>query len=222
MVGYDFTLTMKEFEQCDIGQAGLRQPVQRRKVHPRSDGQRRKDWENERSFRVIDTLAKLKQEARNNTCSNEEQRANFIYPIAGTIGLGEVVRTYWRVKGLSTFDPSKDKAFTDKIIFKTVLSAGITPSITVSSSVGDFKLTNFTVDGEVIREDNHQVTVSIASAKPQGTKDAPRGLRSLDEADSFTDSGSGADAAAKKVIDELDRQLYRDNLRDFSPFRLDP
>lgn len=234
VIGFDFTFTMTEENDATSATIGLTNPVGGGKFLLDVTGGAEKERTNERTFRLIDTMAKLRNEAE---CSPDEQRANFIYPIAGRIGLEELVDTYWRLRDTSTFTQGETKRyFTDKLLFTTILTAGISPTLEVTSGIADFKLTNASIDGKIVRTDKHQVTVAIVQSvakKIIKTKTKrivrrssdPRimGAPQVERVETVIEKKAVAvpnpAAATQGVIDELDRQRARDDDRDFSPFR---
>lgn len=232
VVGVDFKLNMNETNSATAGKIAFADPITGGGFALDLTGSAEKDRTNERYFRIVDRFDQLKTVYSDDKCAKRSKRANFVYPIAGRIGLDEVVKTYWDVKSLSTLKPKKDfSAFSDQIVFKTKFSAGVSPEITIVSKPASFHLTNLGVDGAVIREDIHQITISLDTEAP--TRDAVQPNRPPSEApssprmsiqkfeapnDSFTvdlddEPSAGEDGAARNVIRQLDYQRRLDDLR---------
>ena len=168
LVAVEFKLYMDEANNATSGKLSLADPITGGSVAIDLTGSAEKSRSNERSFRIVDTFAVLKKIDGDPQCKERSKHANFIYPVAGRIGLDEVVSTYWDVKSLTTIKPVGNALpFTDKIIFKTKLSAGINPTIKLSSNSASLHLTNVSVNGAVIREDKHQLTVAMTNLAPQ-------------------------------------------------------
>lgn len=232
VIGFDFTFKMTEDNNATSGVLGFTNPVGGGTFKLDLSGSAEKKRFNERAFRVIDTMAKLRDEP---DCSIEDQRRNFAYPIAGRIGLEELVHSYWQVRDLSTFTPGEDKRFfTDKLTFTTTLSAGISPNLEVKAAGADFKLTNASIDGDLVRKDEHQVTVAIVQSvakkvvkvpvrvrvpQPRHTPDMAPGAESAPSYRTIyrdqTRVVPNTPAATQSVIEELNRQRDRDDDRDF-------
>jgi len=108
-----------------------------------------------RNFRIVDTFDELRK-AR---CDPETLEKNLIYPIAGEIGIYEVVTTYANLQrsvGLDPLGPHQqppfDKTlgepknqvfrFADTLTFTTTFSGGVNPSFTLTSVPNSFRVTN--------------------------------------------------------------------------------
>lgn len=236
MIGFDFVLKMTEDNDATAGKISLLDPLSRGQFTLDVTGSAEKTRHNERRFRMVDNMLKLRQEPG---CSAEDQRANFIYPIAGKVGLDEVVSTYWRLKDISKFDAYSDegkRAFIDKLLFTTTLSAGLSPNIKIDSGVGSLHVTNASLNGSVVRKDEHQVTIAVVQyvEKTVVTQRPPKSRPPTDRSGGPSASSAQEDAqprgkrttvrtsdpgaAARDVNRALDRESIRDDLRDYGPF----
>jgi hypothetical protein len=155
--------------------------------------------QNVRTFRIIESLLEL-----NNANCGTTTRANWVYPIAGAIGVQEIVGTYVGLERLTTPDqmkvaipegltpqtpqtwttqvPLKAKAvpivFSDVLTFSTQLGIGLNPTLKLDAVVGSLKLTNLSILADNTRKDLHIVTVAIArDAAGAGGVDLPQGSR---------------------------------------------
>jgi hypothetical protein len=232
-VGVDLKLNMTEVNNAAGGKIGLSDPISGGKFLLDFEGSAEKSRSNERTVRIIDTFKALKQISKDEKCNREAQSANFVYPIAGSIGVDEIVNTYWDIKGLTTYDPdtsSEGAAFSDKLIFNTKLSTGVSPSITVSSGSAELRLTNLGLDIDVSRQDVHQITITLSTADPK--KDGKKPNRAASESrsqqtseikmfradpprnaadDTFSDpEPTGANQAVDNVVRKLNIEKYRD------------
>lgn len=217
MAGFDFTLTMTEENDASSAKLSLLAPFSDNKVTIDLNGKAEKTRSNARGFRIIDSFANLQNESG---CSDLEQRANFVYPVAGRIGLSEIVATYWTLKTNYKFNlADENRAFTDKLTFTTVLSVGLSPTITLAARDANFQLSNASFEGSVLRSDEHQVTIAMVQTPPSGGggKTGKSTQKSRDylgdqpfEPYMSTPSSSGANSINRA----LDRELLRDDLRD--------
>lgn len=226
-IGFDFTFRMTEKNQMTEGKLSFLSPAHGGSLTLGLRGGADKLRHNERVFRVVDNLADLKNDA---SCKPENLRENFLYPMAGAIGLNEIVETFAKLRG---FTPALEKfkdtdnVLSDKIEFTTTLTAGITPTLKVDSGVGSLHLTDLSINGNVERVDFHAVTVAIARTAPSVKKFAAdfgqaRGVSpySVSGAKVIPPSVSTGDGE-NSVINELDRLRYIDRLREFPVLRLD-
>jgi hypothetical protein len=115
----------------------------------------------------VESLAKLKKA----DCPDGKGRPNRTYPIAGRIGIDELVSTYVRLERLTRLTkeginvPLSGKipvVFSDKLEFTTEFSAGVKPQLTLATIPGDFRLSVATVGADAVRKDTHNVTVALA------------------------------------------------------------
>jgi hypothetical protein len=104
---------------------------------------------------------------------------NFEYPIAGRIGLDEMIQTFVRlsVSGdlISPEDPSTGKTpsvdpsgaptMVDTLTFTTTISAGLTPKIALTPAGTGVQLMNATLVGTAARMDVHKVIIGMAIGK---------------------------------------------------------
>jgi hypothetical protein len=127
----------------------------------------------ERKFTIIDTFGELKRAV----CSDEIVRSRFKYPIAGSVGLNEVISTFMGLDRLggSTFDPGsttiggQTATFSDTLTYTTTLDAGaVNPTLTLNSVPGSFRLTSLSAMFRSSRTDIHTLTLAIALPEPKG------------------------------------------------------
>ncbi len=104
-------------------------------------------------------------------CAEPPRQPNLMYPITGSIGLAEVVKTYVKLRN----DMRLEKApgviditggttgFSDVLTYTTTIKAGITPTVELKSAVGEFRLKNASITGSADRVDLHKITIAIAT-----------------------------------------------------------
>jgi hypothetical protein len=120
---------------------------------------------NTRIFRVIDKLEDL-HKARCNRV--DTTRANPIYPITGSTGMAEVVRTYIELETITDLTVPGAAAgkeivvFSDALDFTTTFEAGAASDWELGTKHGTFKLTHASLSGSARRKDAHSVTVALA------------------------------------------------------------
>jgi hypothetical protein len=128
---------------------------------------------NTRTFRVVDKLDDL----RKAHCGRVKGTLpNLIYPITGSTGMAEVVRTYIELETFTNLDtvtgttataPRKNEivTFSDKLDFTTTFDAGASLDLKFDTAVGSLRLTRATISGSAYRQDVHSVTVALARDK---------------------------------------------------------
>ncbi len=125
--------------------------------------------EAQRVFRIVESLETL----RAANCTEEREEANRLYPITGSIGMHEIVRTYVGLEKLTTLAKSDDDApgaatgtptvFSDVLTFTTEIGGGIKPTLVLNAvGVGSFRLTGASFFGDATRKDVHKLTVVLA------------------------------------------------------------
>jgi hypothetical protein len=130
---------------------------------------------NLRQFTVIDDLTDLLKPESRAMCSDRTSRANWAYPIGGTVGMDEVVRTYLKLEILSEIQrvkrgpsrpvPLKNIVFADDLTFTTHFEAGAKGRLVLEAVVGRLKVTNASISVNASRHDMHSVIVALTREK---------------------------------------------------------
>ena len=137
----------------------------------------------QRKFTLIDHFSELKQAK----CSQEALQSRFDYPIAGSIGLNEVIRTAIGIDQLGKLkavepdiflpsDPGGGAAvFSDVLTYTTTFDTGtITPQLNLNDVPGVFRLQSASANLLSSRQDMHTLTLAIALTEPP--KPTPKAL----------------------------------------------
>jgi hypothetical protein len=121
-----------------------------------------------RNFKIVDSFDELRQI----NCAGDRPRENIIYPIAGDIGVYEVVSTFIRLQQID--NPKSGEVFTfgDTLMFTTLLTGGVQPKLVISPLTDRFRLAAADGDFNARRSDIHTVTLALAgsplkTSKPQ-------------------------------------------------------
>ena len=141
---------------------------------------------NTRIFRVVDKLEDL----RKAHCGRvKETRPNLTYPITGSTGMAEVVRTYIELESFTDLQSVGDVTvagkkeiitFSDKLDFTTTFSAGASLDFQFDTAVGTLRLTKASMAGSASRQDIHSVTVALArDPAPTADPDVLQGARRM-------------------------------------------
>jgi hypothetical protein len=172
MIGYDFTFTITEDNNANGADEGpFLKFANGGKVNLDLTGKATLHRQNVRKFTIIEPLLDLAKDDNRARCSNRTTRANWTYPIAGKIGMDEVVRTYLKLEMLSELDettkaegPFKNVVFADELAFTTKFGFGATTTLVLDAVVGRLKLTNASIDVGASRNDVHKVVVALTRA----------------------------------------------------------
>ena len=123
---------------------------------------------NIRTFTVIDHFGDLKNRR---DCPQFATGKNYIYPIVGKIGVGEMTDTF---AALTFFDklsgnpasgppgPSNPATMVDTLTFVTTISSSVTPTITLTPVGPALQVSGGNVGITANRTDSHQVIVALA------------------------------------------------------------
>ena len=202
-IAYNFDLTMTENNDLSTEINFLR-PLTRPKFTLGISAGAKRERSNNRTFTVTDTfsylLTKLNTPVRGRRyCDGQIVQANYIYPIAGRIGVDKLVKSFIELTlfanlGGKDANPGEGGAPTmaDKLTFTTTVDASATPRIEFSPVGTAFQLADASLTGSVKRTDVHQVTVALAISKG--------GMANLDPFRSFLFSSQrGAPAASAPI-----------------------
>ena len=214
-IGYDFTFEIDEDNNATKGALNFDRPGFRKDSNTSWDftGSSSRKRRNKREFRIVERLEKLNAAE----CSEAATRANWIYPIAGAIGMDEVVRTYIKLEELTDFG-KLDKAptvFSEDLDFTTEFGGGVTPTLELATVAGKFKLSNATIFAEAKRKDIHSVTVALAQDGPVDVRARPpaMALEFVRPRVAAAVAERGADAKTRVLIELERRRIAKEDER---------
>jgi hypothetical protein len=116
-----------------------------------------------RNFTIEDTFGDL----RKANCSAEALERNWIYPIAGDIGIYEVVTTFARLYGIENPVGTEKFSFHDDLTFVTFLGAGVQPTLTLLGNRS--RVTDAGANLSAQRVDFHKVLITITGQRQTTT-----------------------------------------------------
>ncbi len=198
-IAYNFDLTMTEDNDLST-ELSLLKPFTDPKftLGIKADAKRKRA--NNRTFTSTDTfsylLTKLNVEVRGQRyCDGQIVQANYIYPIAGRIGVDKTITDFITLTlfgnlGAKADNPGGPPTMAEKLTFTTAVSASANPIAVFTPVTSAFQLTTASLTGAVGRTDVHQVTIGLAIA--------PSGKGELDPFRSFLfSSGRGVAPAGR-------------------------
>jgi hypothetical protein len=136
--------------------------------------------QNQRTFTITDKFGFLLRELNTpkpggqRYCDRRIVGPNYIYPIAGEIGVYNTVYTFFQLSIFEDLEPGKAAAgspappLADKLTFTTTFDLSATPTVKFAPVKTSFQIIDATVPGKLSRMDTHQVTVGLAM-EPTGT-----------------------------------------------------
>jgi len=126
---------------------------------------------NARRFIMSDTFAKLLNDQSLNQHCDGDRPSNFAYPIAGRIGMRELISTFIDLnedQSLQALDSGNSRVFADTMTFITTLSGSVAPHVEIApvgSKWGLASPTSFSAFGQ--RIDKHMVIIGLSMEAPK-------------------------------------------------------
>jgi hypothetical protein len=115
-----------------------------------------------RNFKIVDSFDELQQAK----CTQEALEKNWIYPMAGDIGMYEAVATFAKLQKIEHPAAGKLFTFADTLNFTTTFHGDINSTVTLSPVTDRFRVTEGNLSLVNSRKDFHKVIVSMV-AGPQ-------------------------------------------------------
>jgi hypothetical protein len=134
-------------------------------------GNANRERQNERVFTLSDTLGELLMNLSTPQhgvpyCADPQLvQANYIYPIAGKIGVARTLKAFFELNTFTNLDSSP--TFTDKLTFTTTVDLQGNPKVTFTPTGKNFQFMDASLTGTLRRVDTHKVYVALA-LKPAG------------------------------------------------------
>lgn len=194
-VAYTFDLTMSEDNNLGASANFLGPWAAKFTLGLMGDANRTR--ENERTFTITDKVSFLLRELN----TPKPQRycdghialgPNYIYPIAGRIGVDNTVYTFFQLSFFDGLAANKANpgaggapAVADKLTFMTMVDFIANPKVVFAPAAKGFQVTDASATGTLRRKDAHQVTVGLAL----DPKD--KGIAALSSLRGFVFSGAG-------------------------------
>jgi hypothetical protein len=174
-IAYNFDMTMTEDNDLTTD-IGFLKPLTKPKVTVGIGAGAKRKRSNNRTFTVTDTfsnlLTKVNTPVRGKRyCDGQIVQANYIYPIAGRIGVDKLVKTFIELTLFANLAGSGAKpgaggapTIADKLTFTTTINASTTPKVEFTPVTDTFQLASASLTASAVRSDVHQVTVALAIA----------------------------------------------------------
>ena len=122
-----------------------------------------------RNFKIVDSFADLRDKKKT-ACSQEALEKNWIYPMAGDIGIYEVVATFVRLQRLENLKAGQVFSFGDTLMFTTTFHGGVNPTLTLSPVTQRFRVTEASANLQGSRTDMHEVVLGLSGGPQTGAR----------------------------------------------------
>jgi hypothetical protein len=163
VLGFEFTFDIKENDNANLSSLEFTRLFTAGSLTLPVNASADKKRSSNRNFKILETFTQLKK-AR---CGDYIEERNLVYPITGSIGLAEVVRTYARLERMTNLAAGTDAGktiptFADTLKFTTTLAAGLTPHLVLAQANRNIRLTDAKFGLSAERVDEHSVIIAIA------------------------------------------------------------
>jgi hypothetical protein len=170
-IAYNYKLTMTEANGL-TGGLSLIQPFVRGMETLGIAGGGTLQRQNLRTFTITDSFSKLIQELPERDCTDNIASANFVYPIAGRIGMMEVVKdfvdlTLFDNLGGTDTNGQGPPTLVDSLNFQTTFSVNGGPSFVFTPRGRGLNLASASLGPSASRSDMHNLTVGLALPRTQ-------------------------------------------------------
>lgn len=179
---------------------------------------------NIRRFAMVDTFKELFRDEKLFDCFPGYKPKNFVYPIAGTVGMADLISTFIDVneqKFLSTASDKDPSVFGDTMKFSTTLVGAATPHVELSPLGNNWGLASPTNIGfSASRTDVHQLTVGLSMGAPERIA-AVRGLPGINVFETARRSGvlkNSSNGNSVRAVNEIENQRLRNFYDRFGTF----
>jgi hypothetical protein len=171
------------------------------------DRQRQNEW----TFTITDKFGDLVQNTDARFCTNYLKTENFVYPIAGKVGLAKLIKEFTLMSLFQNLDAiNKDVATIKKgppsmvqqLQFTTEIGGGVSPKVVFAPTGPVLQAANATFPIGVSRKDTHQLTVGLYL--DQGEANLLGGVRSAIYGGALiTASGGRAEQGAANAVQQF-------------------
>ncbi|MET4259927.1 hypothetical protein ABIC09_004885 [Bradyrhizobium sp. S3.12.5] len=180
-VAYTFDLKMAEFNDINPTSVNLLRPSPPQPKFTLGLGAGALlDRSNERKFTATDTfgsLLKLNAAERQGRryCTGFIVTENYVYPIAGKIGVAKVIHDFINLTLFESLsgDKGAPPAMTDDLTFTTTVSASVNPAVLFTPLGTALQVSDAALTASFKRSDVHEVVVGVAIDKSDAPDLAP-------------------------------------------------
>jgi hypothetical protein len=168
--------------------------------------------QNERSFTITDNFGDLVTKVHDNYCSHHLVETNYVYPIAGRVGIDRMVHDFVLLTlfgnlggTISGKDPTKvsgPPTMVDQLQFQTTIGGGATPKVVFIPLGPAFSFSDASFPLAASRKDTHLLTVGLYLDKTGASEIV--GVRTgLFSGRLITASGGTAEQGAAMAVEQF-------------------
>jgi hypothetical protein len=167
--------------------------------------------QSELSFTITDNFGDLIQKIHEDYCTNHLAEANYVYPIAGRVGLDNVIKQFILMTLYENLDaPNKDvtalkpgpPTIVQQLQFTTLFSGGATPKIVFAPNGPQAQFSDVSFPVTISRKDTHQLTVGLYLDKA-GAKEIGGVRTRIFNGTFITASGGTAERGAANAVEQF-------------------
>lgn len=159
-IGYDFEFEITELNKFG-GDANFKLPLSPGSFSLGLKAGLDRTRKSKRDFLVVDSFQEYNRLGQSGLCANYNSDRNWIYPITGSIGVAEVMDTYFTLHS----GQGELNNFTDQVIFTTTLIGDVNPSIDLTPVGDGFDLATASLSSANTRTGIHSVTITLEPPK---------------------------------------------------------
>jgi hypothetical protein len=166
--------------------------------------------QNDRSFTITDNFGDLISKVHENYCTRFIAEDNYVYPIAGRIGIDRVIHDFLLLALFGNLSgKSKDvttvtgpPTMVDQLQFQTTIGGAATPKITFTPLGQAFQVSDASFPVSASRKDTHQLTVGLYLDKT-GAKEIGGVRKAIFSGTLITASGGRAEQGAALAVQQF-------------------
>ena len=162
-IAYDFSFDMTETNKLD-GTFDLLRPFTGGAGSAAISAGVDRTRENVRTFTITDTFIRLLTDIKDDYCTMFSPGKNYIYPITGDIGIGEMINTFVQLSLFANLSgkSSGPPTMGDAITFTTLLSGSAAPKIVFAPVGRALQIADASITAAATRTDQHRVIVALS------------------------------------------------------------
>jgi hypothetical protein len=169
--------------------------------------------QNERFFTITDNFGDLITKLHDNYCTHSIVEANYVYPIAGAVGMHQVIHDFVFLTvfanlagtssgGKDVIKVSGPPTLVDQLQFQTTIGGAATPKIVFIPLGRTFQVSDASLPFSGSRKDTHQLTVGLYLDKT-GAKQIGSVRSEIFGGAYITASGGRAEQGAARAVEQF-------------------
>jgi hypothetical protein len=169
--------------------------------------------QNQRFFTITDNFGELITKVRSNYCTHSIVEANYVYPIAGAVGMKKVISDFVLLtvfgnlagpsgSGTDVTKVSGPPTLVDQLQFQTTIGGAATPGITFIPLGRAFQVSEASLLFSASRTDTHQLTIGLYLDQT-GAKEIGSIRSGIFDGAYLTASGGRAEQGAARAVEQF-------------------